>query len=113
MNIRYRVTLTQCERNDAASLTTPRVNADRPRGAGADRRALCDREDDPPHGRRRASPRAPGEEQAARHGVQTVARASVARVSGKSGLASLVAWRRMGTAFALWLRDHARRMNCA
>ena len=26
---------------------------------------------------------------------------------------SLVAWRRVGTAFALWLRDHARRMNCA
>ena len=26
---------------------------------------------------------------------------------------SLVAWRRVGTAFVLWLRDHARRMNCA
>ena len=28
-------------------------------------------------------------------------------------LMSLVAWRRVGTAFVLWLRDHARRMNCA
>ena len=26
---------------------------------------------------------------------------------------SLVAWRHVGTAFTLWLRDHARRMNCA
>src|ERR1700677_859694 len=52
-------------------------SADRPRGAGADRRALRDREDDPRHGRRGASSRAPGEEQAARHGVQTVARTSV------------------------------------
>jgi intracellular multiplication protein IcmT len=30
-----------------------------------------------------------------------------------STLRSLVAWRRVGTAFVLWLRDHARRMNCA
>ena len=31
-------------------------------------------------------------------------------VAAKRGL---VAWRRVGTAFALWLRDYARRMNCA
>src|ERR1700678_1411788 len=48
-------------------------SADRPPGAGADRRALRDREDDPRHRRRGASSRAPGEAQAARHGVQTVA----------------------------------------
>jgi|ERR1700735_539774 len=30
-----------------------------------------------------------------------------------SAFESLVAWRRVGTAFVLWLRDHARRMNCA
>lgn len=29
------------------------------------------------------------------------------------GARGLVAWRRVGTESALWLRDYARRMNCA
>ena len=71
---------------------------------------------------RRSTCRAATARPAIRRALYEAASAMLTRYKGKTALKSwgqkiakrgLVAWRRVGTSFALWLRDYARRMNCA